>query len=146
MSSYATIEDLKECGLPAGALAGLPFTVMDRALQDRSDYLDGYIGDAATLPIAPPYPPVLVRMVCHLAAWDLLLIRGFNPAASGDAAIQYRAEAAERWAVRVANKQVTLNVNQASPPSEQPSVETNCPRGYGDIVGDGATDSPRVLV
>jgi phage gp36-like protein len=146
MAGEVTLDDLKACSLPAGALAGVDFGVQQRALDDRWDYALGFIGDAATLPIAPPYPPVLVRMVCQLAAFDLICTRGFNPAKTGDAVVQMRAENAEKWLVRVANKQVTLNVNQTTPASDQPSIDSNEPRGFGDITGDGATDTPRVLV
>jgi phage gp36-like protein len=144
--SYATLDDLKSCGLPAGALAGVAFDVQNQALEDRSAYADGFIGDTCSLPLARPYDRTLVRCVCHLATWDLLLLRGFNPAVAGDAAAQYRAEQAEKWLLRVANKQVRLAVPENSNTSIQPDVATNCPRGWGDLDGSGTTDVPRVLV
>lgn len=143
---YAVISDLEACGLPAGALTGVTFDDQQRALDDASALADNFLGDTVTLPLGKPYDRTLVRMVCVLAAWDLICLRGFNPSNVGDDVIKYRYEAAMDWLKRVANKQIRIVANQSVPESIQPDVSTNDSRGYGDIAGDGTVNFPGVLV
>lgn len=142
---YATLTDLSNCGLPAAALASLSNTVKQAALDDYSAEADTYLGDKYQLPLGTPYDRTLVRAVCHLAAWDLLTIRGYNPSDPTDAVVAGRAQLAREWLVRVSNGQARLNVVQSAPESLQPDVYTNEPRGFGDV-GSGGTDDPSVLV
>lgn len=144
--AYATLTDLTNCGLPAAALASLSNDVKTAALEDFSAEADTYIGDKYQLPLGTPYDRTLVRAVCHLAAWDLLTIRGYNPSDPTDAVVAGRAQLAREWLVRVANGQARLNVVQSAPESLQPDVYTNTPRGFGDLDNSGGTDDPEVFV
>jgi phage gp36-like protein len=138
---YATIQDLQQSGLPPGALGSVPLTTQQAALDNASSEVDGYLGDSYTLPLQTPYPRILVQQVCAIASWHLLCLRGFNPTNAGDAVVRQRWVDAQAWLVRVANKQVSLRVAQGSPPSVQPDISSNLPRGYG---GGPGSDEPIV--
>ncbi len=143
---YATLTDLSNCGLPASALASVSNTVKQAALDDFSAYADTYCGDKYTVPFQVPYDRTLVRAICHLAAEDLMAIRGYNPSDPTDTVIATRAAQAREWLVRVANGQARLNIVQGTPESLQPDVYTNVSRGFGDTENDGGTDDPSVIV
>ena len=140
--AYATLDDLDECGLPAGALSAIQPTVRQKALDKASAYADGFLRDQATLPLTAPYDPSLVDAVCQIAAWRLLCLRGFNPDNPGDQVIRQGWSDAVAWLTRVANQQVKLKLNQAQPIVPQPDVFSNQQRGYGDLFGTGGTDDP----
>jgi len=130
MAGYATLADLASCGLPAAALATLSSGDKQAALDDNSALADTYIGDKYQLPLVAPYDRALVRMVCYLAAWDLLGLRGYNPSDPTDQVVQYRADVAMKFLVRVAEGQARLNVTQTAPDSLQPDVYSGCNRGF----------------
>lgn len=128
---YATVADLAACGLPAAALASISDPTKLQALDDNSAVADTYMGDKYQLPLSPPYDRSVVRMVCYLAAWDLLGLRGYNPSDPTDQVVQRRAQIAIDFFQRVADGKARLNVVQAAPESLQPDVYTNESRGFG---------------
>jgi phage gp36-like protein len=142
MSRYATTDDLKTFGLPAGALDGSPIDVQ-KALDAASAFADSYLGARYTLPITTT-DPALTIAVCGIAAWMLMSRRGFNPDNGSDPVIRQGYEDARAWLTRVANGQAVVQVVQAQPESLQPDLSSNTPRGYGDLIGDGSTDYPGV--
>lgn len=148
MSSYATPEDLETFGLPVGALSGSPVD-LQRALDAASSFADSYIGNKYTLPLkpfpGPPpfYDPALVACVCQIAAWNLMVRRGLNPDGTPEI-LRTGFQDARDWLVRVSKGQAVLQVLQSSPASLQPDLSSNQPRGYGDLIGNGASDYPGV--
>jgi phage gp36-like protein len=142
---YATLEDLAACGLPPAALSSIVPSVKQAALVKASAYADTFLGDRVTLPLQAPVDPTITDAVCQIAAWRLLCLRGFNPDNPGDAVVRQGYLDARDWLTRVANGQAKLNVIQGTPPSVQPDISSNCPRGYGDIYsGNPASNDPGV--
>lgn len=145
MPSYATPDDLASFGLPPGALDGSPINVQ-QVLDAASSYADSYIGNKYTLPILPfpdgSFDPALKQTVCQIAAWNLMVRRGFNPESAPVLRSGY--EDAVSWLTRVSKGQAVLRVVQSTPASLQPDLSSNQPRGYGDLIGNGASDYPGV--
>lgn len=135
---YASIDDLTQAGLPAGALASLDKRTWNQALIRASSLAASYVGAKYTLPLAAPFDPQLTDAVCQIAAWRLLCLRGFNPDNDGDKVVRQGFLDATEWLTRVANGQAQIQVvTEAVPASLQPDVYSNTPRGYGDLAGNG---------
>ncbi len=127
--SYATIEDLQSAGLPPGALNSVSKTDQKGALERASAIASSYVGDKYTMQITPPYDPALTDAVCQIAAWRLLVRRGFNPESGADGVIRQGYLDAIKWLERVANGQARLSVQEPTA-SLQPNLSTNDLRGY----------------
>ncbi len=115
---YAAPTDLANLGLSAAALAPITEAQQLAALQAASDYADGALRDRFELPLVA-WSQDLTRAVVHLAAYDLLVTRGYNPEAGGDPAIEARAEAARQWLRDVARGIFTPGVTDSSPAAAQ---------------------------
>lgn len=142
MSSYATLQDLDDCGIPLAALETLDKKLIQRQLDRASGYADAFLRDSYTLPFVAPFDPGLVMAVCQLAVWWLLSRRGFDPENPGDKVVYQGYRDAMDWLKLVANKKIAIAKNEANPVSLQPNVSSNTPRGYGELAGDGATNAP----
>lgn len=129
-ASYATVEDLRSAGLPPGALGSVSVTDQKGALEKASAIASSYIGDKYNLPLGGTYDPALVDAVCQIAAWRLLVRRGFNPEQGEDNVIRQGYLDAVKWLERVANGQARLSVVETPGPSLQPNTSTNEVRGY----------------
>lgn len=134
--SYANIDDLNGCGLPAPALANMSLRDQQAALMRASRVADTFLRDRYHLPMVCPYDPSLTLWVCWMAAYFLLSTRGFNPNQSGiDTVVRMNYDDAIKSLTRVANGQQQLCVRQTSPVSDQPEFGTNESRGFGGVGG-----------
>jgi phage gp36-like protein len=139
--SYATIEDFQQAGLPGGALGSVTKTDQKWALERASAIASTYVGDKYTMQITPPYDQALVDAVCQIAAWRLLVRRGFNPQNDGDGLVRQGYLDAIKWLERVANGQARLSVQEPTP-SLQPNVSSNDVRGYSP--DPNVSNAPRI--
>lgn len=80
MAQYATTTDLANIGLPAQALASVSTTIQDEHLVNASAKIDSYLRSRYSVPLASPYPDEIVSACCKLAAYSLLVRRGYDPA------------------------------------------------------------------
>ena len=133
MAGYASIADLNDCGLPAGALDSIKPVVQQKALDKASALADTYLRDRYTLPLTGPFDPSLIDAVCQVAAYRLMALRGYNPNSGADGLIRQGWVDATEWLKRIANGQAQLLVKQADPVSLQPIVDTQPQRGYEAI-------------
>src|SRR5262245_53865130 len=81
--AYATRAQLY--GVIAAAALTHPSTstsVQDDKLLQWSEHVDGYLRDQFELPLAK-WGSDIVNAVCHLTAYDLVCLRGFNPELDG---------------------------------------------------------------
>ena len=132
--SYASLDDFRSCGLPAPALANLETPQVLAALLRASRLADTFMRDRYTLPLRCPFDPSLTLWVCWLAAWSLLSTRGFNPNQAGfDTVVRMNYDDAIKGLIRVATGQQQLDLRQATPPTEEPILGTEPPRGYGAL-------------
>jgi phage gp36-like protein len=114
MAAYAVLADLYNYGIPLVALGAVPVGTQQKILDGRNDYADDKMRARYKLPLLTPYPVSLVQNICMLAAWDLLMIRGYNPAAGADINIANRGELAMKWFDDVERQRAHPNVIEAT--------------------------------
>ena len=119
MATYAQISDLTTYGLPPTALQSpnLPVQVVQGALNDASDIADSYLRGRYALPLLA-WGTELTQAVCRIAAYNLLSVRGYNPAAAADVNIRDRYTDALDWLNKVQRQAVHPNVTPQ--PSQTP--------------------------
>ncbi len=96
MPRYATTTDLVRLGLPSAALSGVSTAAQEAALDAASAVADGYLASRKALPLSA-WGDDLRTVVTRLAAYDLMVTRGYDPAAGRDDQIRLRHEDAMRW-------------------------------------------------
>ncbi len=77
-TQYATLADLIRLGVPNAALAGISDPDRDAALLAASGVVDSYVGERFKLPLTR-FGDELRRVVCKIAAHDLITTRGLSP-------------------------------------------------------------------
>lgn len=140
---YSTLEDYNSgAGIPAAALANVPYSVRQANLVRASKLADSFLRDKYHLPLCEPFDPILVQCVCFIATWYNLSYRGFNPNAQQiDMVVRMNYDDSIKTLTRIANGQQSLCVRQAAPPACQPEVATSPSRGF---TGPGGVDVPFV--
>lgn len=110
---YATTTDLQHLGLLGSALSTLDPAAQTEALQAASAIADSYLQGQYILPLTQ-WGYDLVRVVCIIAAWDLLAARGYNPQ-SPDENIRQRYVDALNWLDEVSKGiQTPVNILDSS--------------------------------
>jgi phage gp36-like protein len=124
MSSYATLTDLTVYGLPATALGALSSTVQQAALDDASDIVDSYLRGRYVLPLLA-WGTEITQAVCRIAAYNLLSVRGYNPASGADENIRNRYTDSITWLSQVQRQAAHPNVTASQDTQnvqQQPNV------------------------
>jgi hypothetical protein len=114
MTAYATLADLYAFGLPLASMGAVSAPTQQRILDGRNDYADDKMRARYRLPLQAPYPASLVQNICMLAAWDCLMVRGYNPGAGPDSNIAARGEMAMKWFDDVERQRAHPAVTEAS--------------------------------
>ena len=112
--TYATRDDLFRLGLPEGALRGVPPATIEDALEAASRLADSYLRARYALPLSS-WDEALTRAVAIIAAYDLMAVRGYDPARGADEVLRLRYEDAIRWLERVAAGAVSPEVQDSTP-------------------------------
>lgn len=128
MSQYATAADLAAVGLPATALAGInsdPFLVRASGLIDS--HLRGNYG----LPLKPPFPDEIIEATVRIAAYRLLVFRGFRPDQYDENFMKLHDDTIA-WLRDVAASRVHLDIaaDQTTTFEGAPRVQTDAQRGW----------------
>jgi len=110
MTAYATLTDLYAYGLPLVAMGSVSVGTQQTILDGRNDYADDKLRARYKLPLQAPYPVSLKQNICMLAAWDILVCRGYNPAAGADINIADRGAMAMKWFEDVERQRCHPNV------------------------------------
>jgi phage gp36-like protein len=76
--TYANLRDIDRLGMAKAALAAVPVSDKIEALIAASDISDRYLCREFTLPLVK-WPSDLRRFVVHIAVYDLMCVRGFQP-------------------------------------------------------------------
>ncbi len=126
--SYASPTDLAQYGLTPQALANFTLAQQQGALNGASATADGYLRSRYTLPLRS-WDLDLRRNVCMLAAYDLMVMVGFNPEGD-DTNLRLRAEDALRWLKQVSEGVVTIHVEESAPVIPSPLIQTGAKRGW----------------
>lgn len=96
MADLITDGELLSMGAALVALNGIDSSVRASAITAASDVALSYVKKRYALPLIQ-WGSDLKRAVAHIAAYDLLCTRGFNPAAAGDPAVKDRHDVAVLW-------------------------------------------------
>jgi len=110
MTAYALLTDLYTYGMPLVAMGSVSRATQQAILDGRNDYADDKLRARYRLPLVAPIPLSLKQNICMLAAWDVLMVRGYNPAAAADANIATRGEMALKWFDDVERQRAHPNV------------------------------------
>jgi phage gp36-like protein len=130
---YAVAADLQRLSLPAAALTGISTADQDAALEAASDLADSYLKTRFKIPLIT-WQDDLRRAVTHIAGYDLMVRRGYNPEAGADPNIRLRYEDAIRWLKYVALGTVSPDIKDSSAAGTltqaAPELVTNARRGW----------------
>lgn len=132
MTAYATLTDLHTYGLSAVACGNVTTGDQQVILDGRNAWADGKLRGRYQLPLLA-WDVDLRMMVAQLAAYDVMIRRGYNPAAGADVNVRLRYEDALKWFDGVERQNVHPNVTAsptASPHYNAPQVTTSTTRGW----------------
>ncbi len=143
-TSYATLQDFEDFGLPAQALAGIEESVRRRHLELASGRIDSYMHGQETLPLVKPYPLAVVECCVILACYSLLTVRGFN---SDEYDENFRERYTDMvgdgindgWLDKLSKGQVSLGPAADATPNKiegAPQVSSSPSRGWDTTVGN----------
>lgn len=124
MSSYATVSELYVYGAPEKSFGQLSTLQKEGALESASREVDTYLRARYSLPLSA-WDNSITEATCRIASYNLLSIRGYNPASGSDVNIKDRRDQAIAWLVKVEKQQAHPNVTTAqidSPDLCQPTV------------------------
>lgn len=134
MATYATRADFERFGLPP-ALAAQAETktpgVIANAIDARSAEADSHFAARYRLPLTE-WDVNVRRVVCELAALDVLGVAGFNPQGN-DEFYERRAERALAWLKAVAAKKCHPVVVEGASPIDGAEVISPPARGWDAI-------------
>jgi len=142
MAQYATTADLADLGLPPAALANIELSVQTAHLLASGDFIDTFLRSQHTLPLVVPFPREIVRANVVLAAYDILVYRGYNPDEYDDN-FRQRYEDVMEWLKMLARGEVSLDEAADTTPTVSegaPQVQTG---GANRIHGEGEEDEHR---
>jgi phage gp36-like protein len=134
MTAYAVLTDLYVYGMPLVAMGAVSTGAQQAILDGRNDFADDKLRARYKLPLQAPIPVSLKQNVCMLAAWDVLMVRGYNPAAGADVNIATRGQMALAWFNDVERQRAHPNVVEAGGPGDPqyaaPLVLSKPPQGW----------------
>lgn len=124
--SYAGVADFYVYGIPATASSGMTTAQIQGALDSASSEIDGYFkGRPYALPLLA-WGVEVKRWNCVMAAWELIAVRGFNPASGADPVLRTRyvdcIETLKAVQRKAYHPDVTESLVIASPGKTQPRV------------------------
>lgn len=141
MSSYAQLDDLYRYGAPASTFGTISAGDQQAGLDEASSQVDEFIAARYPLPLIS-WPVSITEYTCRIATWNLLSVRGYNPALGGDTNIQVRYDKAIACLTLIQKQQLHPAVvaqPDKAPTYEQPAVYTSSVVN----VGTGSTDTTR---
>ena len=124
MTAYAELSDLYNYGAPQKAFGQLTDGQKEAALEAASRTVDTYYRARFQLPLSS-WDKQTTKVTAQIATYDLLSIRGYNPASGSDVNIKDRYDAAITWLEKVAKQQAHPEVTAAQidvPAVTQPMV------------------------
>jgi phage gp36-like protein len=128
VSQYATIEELYTYGAPAVAFGSLPSDVLTNALTAASSLADGFLRSRYAMPLTA-WGSDLKQAVCKIATYEVLSVRGYNPAAGADVNLLNRHLEAMAWLKGVSRGEIHLDVTPAlATPSQGSAVVVSASR------------------
>lgn len=139
MAAYAVQADLANV-LNAAASASITSGQQNAALASASDYADSYFRAQFTLPLIS-WGQDVTDAVCEIAAYRLMMLRGYNPESGSDVGLRQRYEDAIKWLERVASGKTVPNVSDSASGGVEggPFIISSSQRGWSNR-GNTAND------
>jgi phage gp36-like protein len=138
--AYAQIADLAKLGIQAAALSSLDNATKQAALDATAEQMDGYFRARFALPTNMPgwqsftsWGVDVTRINVIMAVYDLMVVRGYNPAAAADEGLRLRYKDCLEWLRGVARQEIQPNVTpkqHESPGYDQPTIDSHAARGW----------------
>lgn len=124
--AYADLDDLARHGLPDAALEDLDDTTKSKALDAASSLANGYLRASGLVLPLTAWGDDLTKKVCHIATWDLMCLRGFNPESQTNDVVRQRYEDAIAWLVAVSKGVVVPDgiEDSSDPPQDSQAAAT----------------------
>lgn len=132
---YAAVGDLTLYGAPAGAFVATTPEQQAAAVNAANALADDYLHRRFALPLSQ-WGPDLVRAVAVIATYDLIVVRGSNPEAPGNADLHARWEDAIKWLAGIAAGNITPPLMQGNPNATGPGATG----GEGEFVAAVSSD------
>jgi phage gp36-like protein len=110
---YAQIADLVTYGVPVQALqqGANPITngTLNSELETASEFIDSFLRGRYSLPLQS-WGTDITQACCRITAYNVLIVRGYNPASGADVNIRMRYDDAVSWLNKVQRQQAHPNV------------------------------------
>lgn len=127
--AYAAQQDVINVGFPATSFGTVTPAQVAAILQSVSDEMDGYFRGRWGYSAVPllTWDMQITAACARIGAYEVALVRGFNPANKADVTLKTRADASREWCLAVQHQQahplVTL-ANANAPGGAQPILST----------------------
>lgn len=124
MTAYASLENLYTYGAPQKAFGQLTDDQKNNELEAASRYVDSFLRGRYLLPLVS-WGVEITEATCKIAAYNLMNVRGYNPASGADMNLETRYNAAVAWLTLVQKQQAHPNVTltpDKTPDINQPQV------------------------
>lgn len=126
---YATVADLDNYGVPSIAFGQLTAGQKTAALASASALMDSYFRARYNLPFKA-FGVDVVECCAVLAAYNAMMMRGFNPAGGADKNFELRYQKKLKWLQDVKEQMVHPDVTEnASLPMAQPVIASGTTEG-----------------
>jgi phage gp36-like protein len=122
-----TDAELLAMGIASNALSGIALATRDQSRRSASGVALSHLKKRYGLPLIS-WGDDIRRAVAHIAAYDLLVVRGFNPLAGSDVAVRDRYLEAVQWLRDVAKGLVEpIDIEDSTAAAEEhgPLVSTS---------------------
>lgn len=119
--AYGSLTDLYTFGAPQQAFGALTDAQKLAALDAASRKIDSYLRGRYQLPLVA-WGTEITECMAKIAAYDLICVRGFNPAAGADANLRIRYEDATAFLGAVQRQAAHPDVTPAASPSAAYSI------------------------
>jgi phage gp36-like protein len=129
--AYCTVDEVKRYGVNGSALTGIPTQTIEDTILAISSEADSAFRSRYNLPLISWGVDVRSN-VARIVAYELLVVRGFNPELGADTNIASRAEASRAWFRAVARQEMQADVTQSPPAAryDEPRIITQ-PKRWG---------------
>lgn len=130
---YATPSQVQGSSLPARAMASLDVSQQLDACLSATDEAAGFLARRYTMPLVA-WSTDLVRNVCHVAMWNILSARGFQPEGP-DEVIRMNVSDARKWLEGVGAGRISPPGIVDSTPTKRgaaPRIASRASRGWDE--------------
>ena len=146
-TAYAVLADLANNGLPPSAYGNLKPVQLQAMLDARNSYASSKMGGRYSMPLLPPFDPMIVAAICHLTAKDALDMRGADPAHLDYRSIETRFLAAVKYFDDIQRQTAHPAVNESPAPTSLQAAQYAAPLIVsqplqGWIPGQGGSPNP----